>query len=659
MNNTNNVAPTRFKDMEFRDMEIIKGIKWAETMYETLDAGLKKSFLNWVVVVLTLSQNEVDVKEWKKTFIDQFEERCCEMVADMQELHEQVINNIEKYLKKTQVLCKDLQMEMPVVGHKKLGLYQEQLLLKKRIIELEKIVDARQAELNELHQKQLKLCTSLGREPMFFNANSLPSSTELADIQAYIEKLEQETFDREEKFYSVKEKIIEIVTELEYIPSTKFESDVIGQNESKFVITDNNMRALDKFYYNIQKELEDVKEEIGTLRNKIEQLWVLLDLEFIEREDFRKKYTGNSKKTLEALRTELQRCVQLKKANIKVFIDKLRQELSEVWSQCHCSESVKNDFRFLNSDCYTEDLLELHEVQLEKWRSYFEENRETLSLLDKHKSLWDRMIELENAANGPDRYNNRGGKLLREEKERNLLAKQIPKIEEILMEQAERYEARYGSPFLNYGETILDYINNLYANRENAKQIRLSARKAQKEATPMSTTKCTTALFACTSNMVSKRQLDTPLTDVKKIRLTPRKVFAEPRQKLKLPAGKTTNHNISRAKRLSQERKKRIDKIRRVSKKLDYKKNDTYIEFKNDLTPRFDLRSTLNLVDEEPSTSAAHPLPGPSAIRVPSTTRNITKTPTKIQHKSPKSSTKSPNFNSKLTAAKSQTKLIF
>lgn len=77
------------------------------------------------------------------------------------------------------------------------------------------------------------------------------------------------------------------------------------------------------------------------------------------------------------------------------------------------------------------------------------------------------MIELENAANGPDRYNNRGGKLLREEKERNLLAKQIPKIEEILMEQAERYEARYGSPFLNYGETILDYINNLYANREN------------------------------------------------------------------------------------------------------------------------------------------------------------------------------------------------
>lgn len=44
-------------------------------MYETLDAGLKKSFLNWVVVVLTLSQNEVDVKEWKKTFIDQFEER--------------------------------------------------------------------------------------------------------------------------------------------------------------------------------------------------------------------------------------------------------------------------------------------------------------------------------------------------------------------------------------------------------------------------------------------------------------------------------------------------------------------------------------------------------------------------------------------------------
>lgn len=94
-------------------------------------------------------------------------------------------------------------------------------------------------------------------------------------------------------------------------------------------------------------------------------------------------------------------------------------------------------------------------------------------LLEKHKSLWMKMLELDDKATGPNRYNNRGGQLLKEEKERNKLSKQIPKIETDLVELGILYEERTGSPFLTFGETIENYINNLHADRENVSILKI------------------------------------------------------------------------------------------------------------------------------------------------------------------------------------------
>lgn len=65
-----------------------------------------------------------------------------------------------------------------------------------------------------------------------------------------------------------------------------------------------------------------------------------LKIDLVGREQFHKKYAENSLETLEALRQELKRCENLKRANIKIFVDNIRQELQQIWKQCHCSESV-------------------------------------------------------------------------------------------------------------------------------------------------------------------------------------------------------------------------------------------------------------------------------------------------------------------------------
>ncbi|XP_028134557.1 protein regulator of cytokinesis 1-like [Diabrotica virgifera virgifera] len=641
----------KLKDL---DMEIIKDVPWAQSMWNTLQMDLQKSFLNWVEVVLAMSQNEEDVTGWKDTYIRHFEDRCYEMVTDIKELHEQVIENIEKYLNRIQVLCKMLQIEMPVIGTQKLGLYQEQLKLKRQIMDLEQMVKARQSTLDQLRNKQLELSKALGKAPLLLNDNHLPSPQEIIEFQKHVEELEQEKFDRLEKYTTLKEELLDMVKELEYQPSTNFENEVINGSERNFMVTEENIEKLETFYGDMKKALKDTKEEVCQLWNNIEHLWTLLDIDFMEREEIRKKYTGYSLSTLESLRLEWQKYELLKKANIKVFVEKLRQELQLLWERCHCSESVKKEFLFFNSETYTEDLLELHEVQLKKWQIYAEENKEILAALHKHRTLWEKLIELERSAAGPDRFNNRGGKLLLEEKERNLLSKKIPILETNLMESGYRYEARHGVPFLTFGETIEEYINNLHSTRESSRKLKLSARKQQKETT--------THTPLCTTNvMTSKRVLmGASCTDAKKFRETPRKVYTEPKRKPRaLNTPSIAVGTLSRSKRLSMERRKRIEKMRRLSRqKENHQINATYTEFENNFNSRVECRSTLNAAETDNN-----------LLAVPETTSNL-KTPTKTVQKSlfktptgtarsPRSTAKSPNTTSKLTAAKSQLKLIF
>lgn len=80
------------------------------------------------------------------------------------------------------------------------------------------------------------------------------------------------------------------------------------------------------------------------------------------------------------------------------------------------------------------------------------------------------MMELEENATGPNRYNNRGGQLLKEEKERNKLAKQIPQIEEMLRDLADKYRQHHSIDFTTYGTTVSDYLTNLHDERENVSQ---------------------------------------------------------------------------------------------------------------------------------------------------------------------------------------------
>lgn len=60
---------------------------------------------------------------------------------------------------------------------------------------------------------------------------------------------------------------------------------------------------------------------------------------------------------------------------LQIFVNRLREELNEIWKKCHCSEKEKSAFVYFNTDSYSEDLLVLHENEVKKWVSFYEENK--------------------------------------------------------------------------------------------------------------------------------------------------------------------------------------------------------------------------------------------------------------------------------------------
>lgn len=60
---------------------------------------------------------------------------------------------------------------------------------------------------------------------------------------------------------------------------------------------------------------------------------------------------------------------------LKIFVEKYRKNLDLIWNACHASEEQKNSFKFYDIESYSEDLLELFELEIKKWETYYSNHK--------------------------------------------------------------------------------------------------------------------------------------------------------------------------------------------------------------------------------------------------------------------------------------------
>ncbi|KAF1933193.1 uncharacterized protein M421DRAFT_97408 [Didymella exigua CBS 183.55] len=216
------------------------------------------------------------------------------------------------------------------------------------------------------------------------------------------------------------------------------------------------------------EEKRNRERRIAQLRATIEELWERLSVDPGERKHFLASNRGCGLRTINEFESELSRLNELKQQNLHIFVEEARIKLQELWDALYFSEEEMLDFTPAFSDVCSDALLSAHEAEISRLERLKEQRLPVISKIDRHRELIKERTELQQSSQDASRLMGRGqkgekrdpGKLLREEKMRKRIAKDLPKVEADLRATLEAYESEWGRPFLVHGER---YLDELYA----------------------------------------------------------------------------------------------------------------------------------------------------------------------------------------------------
>ncbi|XDG00964.1 hypothetical protein ABKA04_000579 [Annulohypoxylon sp. FPYF3050] len=216
----------------------------------------------------------------------------------------------------------------------------------------------------------------------------------------------------------------------------------------------------------LAEEKKNREKRLRDLKASVEALWDKLGCEESERKAFLNGNRGCGIRQINEFEDELGRLNELKRQNLHLFVEDARCKLQELWDALYFSEDEMLEFTPAFSDVYSDALLEAHEREISRLDTLREQRAPTLALIEKHRNLVQERDELAASSQDASRLMMRGqkgerrdpGKLLREEKMRKRIAKDLPKIAAELTKLLEKWEDEYGRPFLVHGERYLDLL---------------------------------------------------------------------------------------------------------------------------------------------------------------------------------------------------------
>jgi len=216
----------------------------------------------------------------------------------------------------------------------------------------------------------------------------------------------------------------------------------------------------------LMEEKRGRERRLKELKAAVEGLWDRLGIDGQERKRFLAGNRGCGMRAINEFEDELARLDELKRQNLHLFVEDARYKLQELWDQLYFSEEEMLEFTPAFSEVCSDALLSAHEAEISRLESLKEQRASTLQLIEKYRSLINDRDELAASSQDASRLMARGTKgekrdptrLLREEKMRKRISKDLPKIEADLKKTLESWEEEYGRPFLVHGERYLDEL---------------------------------------------------------------------------------------------------------------------------------------------------------------------------------------------------------
>ncbi|CAO3630141.1 unnamed protein product [Cunninghamella blakesleeana] len=348
-----------------------------------------------------------------------------------------------------------------------------ELEAKKDIVK--KHYEKRLVDVKELYQRLREYQTTLGdyvnTELIIENDIdvSLPTVT---CLEEEIRRCENEYVNRAQQVDVGTDRIIQLWKTLGLIPKNDLEYTVDQlyketQSDKKVYLYAKLVQEsqLNRILQTIA-QLEDIKQQREFRKQEIEQhlyrLWNKLQANDDEKDTFLQNNNGLTSIELNNYEKELDRMLKLKSERVQDFILDARNELEKLWNQLYFSREERNVFTAFESDDYNDIVLEEHENEIERLKHLVEDRKYILDKVEHHMKLLQEVQEFENSTNDPKRLFSKGqrdpGRLLREEKFRKRIARDLPKSKRELEGALREFQTSTGTPFTVYGECYLDKL---------------------------------------------------------------------------------------------------------------------------------------------------------------------------------------------------------
>lgn len=305
------------------------------------------------------------------------------------------------------------------------------------------------------------------------NTSSCPPTFDLSP--SYVATLDDEftrVYDEYNKRVNIvqttSEEIVRLWSDLG-IPQAQTDSTIVEHYRDSPEQLGLHQSDMDRLRSRRDKLLEEKRsreKRLREIKTAIEGLWDRLGVEESVRKAFLAANRGCGLRAINECEDELSRLNELKRQNLHLFVEDARVRLQELWDSLYFSEEEMLDFTPAFSDVYSDALLSAHEAEIERLQTLKEQRAPILCAIEKHKSLVaDRDALAASAADAsrlllkPQKGEKRDpGKLLREEKMRKRIAKELPKVAAELGKILQKYEDEYGRPFLVHGEPYIDEL---------------------------------------------------------------------------------------------------------------------------------------------------------------------------------------------------------
>ena len=189
-----------------------------ESLQTLLNHGLHELTVLWTEIgVEDESRNER-----KKTVYDQFKRIIDLMLKEEKGYKAKLLDNLETNSKICNKLSKEMgvSFEEPDSSQSLLKLQQAVKIEAKR---LEAMKQERMREVLNLKSIDEELCTKLCMDPYYISSTTVPTTAQLDGVKDHIKRMEEEKFDREERFITMKEAILRLYTDLEEEPMSDME----------------------------------------------------------------------------------------------------------------------------------------------------------------------------------------------------------------------------------------------------------------------------------------------------------------------------------------------------------------------------------------------------------------------------------------------------